>query len=154
MRRLTRFAALVARSGAHCEYPAVKCGSTPLFCYNGGTCTTTASGTTLCACPPSWGGGSCQKLLFSAQAPPAPVAAPTPGKVTVPTWVAAPIIIGVVLLLLLGGCVIYMIVRERRGAPVFQKLEPHDGPSPTRGAELVRTASRADEEVAKVAEVA
>ncbi len=128
------------RSGAHCEYPAVKCPGVPLWCYNGGNCTATRSGTYTCVCPADWAGGSCQKLMSSALVPP-----PKPGTVAVPTWVAAPIIVGIVLLLLLLFCVCFMAYRERKGRPVFQKLE-NEAVTPTRRQQLARWSA---EEVAK-----
>lgn len=135
------------RSGAHCEYPALKCPDVPLWCYNGGTCRTIASGTTLCECTPQWAGGFCQTVNNANSSghdfTPASQRASPPGTVAVPTWVAAPIIIGLVLILCLGGAVCYMGARERRGRPVFQPLES-SGSSPTRRQELVRRASDTD----------
>ena len=91
-----------------------------LFCRNGGTCFDTPGGTTLCRCPTEWAGGRCEMPLSStANQPPAPAAAAAaapPGTVAVPTWVAAPIIIGIVLIVLLGAAICYMASRERRGA--------------------------------------
>ena len=123
----------------------MRCGTSSLYCYNGGTCYVTSSGTNLCRCPAGWTGGFCQKLL-SPPAPPAPppMAMVPPGSVAVPTWVAAPIIIGIVLMLSCGGCVVYMARRERRGEPVFQKLETDSAASPTRRQELTRH-SRSEE---------
>jgi hypothetical protein len=118
--------------------PAVKCAGVPLWCYNGGVCTPTGTGTTLCQCGPAWGGGRCQNLLGQSLSSTA-VFAPAPGTVAVPTWVAAPIIIGVVLLLGFAGCVCFMARRERSGNPVFKELPDSDAPkSPTRGTELAR----------------
>ena len=134
-----------ARSGAHCEYPAVRCGTSSLYCYNGGTCYVTSSGTNLCRCPAGWTGGFCQKLLsLPPSSPPPPMAMVPPGSVAVPTWVAAPIIVGIVLLLCCGGCVLYMARRERRGEPVFQKIDSDGASSPTRRQELTRH-SRSEE---------
>lgn len=122
------------RSGAHCEYPAVKCAGVPLWCYNGGVCVVQNSGNTLCQCPKSWAGGSCQKINRDNSSaiglPPVPVPAP-PGTVAVPTWVAAPVVIGLVLILILSCMLFYMYKRERRGAPVFQQMDAGAG-SPTR----------------------
>ncbi len=59
----------------------MQCAAQPTkFCYNGGTCFTTASGTTLCDCRSSetgWTGGSCQKR-FDPGAPAAPPALTQP----------------------------------------------------------------------------
>ncbi len=128
--------------------PAVQCASDlSLFCRNGGTCYNTPSGNTLCRCPAEWAGGRCESPLSATAstdgAPPVAPAAAPPNTVAVPTWVAAPIIIGIVLIILLACFICYMASRERKGAPVFQKLD--DG-GPTRRQELSRRMSVQDPE--------
>jgi hypothetical protein len=90
----------------------------PLWCYNGGVCTPTGTGTMLCQCGPSWGGGRCQNLLGQTGESNATVLAPAPGTVDVPPWVAAPIVVGVLFLFSVAGCVCFKARRERRDNPV------------------------------------
>lgn len=53
----------------------------------------------------------------------------------VPTWVAAPIIFGLVMICMLCAAVALLIHREKKGRPVFQKLEP-EAVTPTRRQQL------------------
>jgi len=123
----------------------VQCTTSPLKCWNGGTCFVAAgAGTTLCQCPSAWGGGECQRLLAS-NIPPAASVAPA-GTVAVPKWVAAPIVIGLLLLLCFGGALAYLVFRERRGRPVFARLEEGQ-PGRTRGLELHTLGSGSKESI-------
>jgi hypothetical protein len=129
--------------------PAVRCANdASLFCRNGGTCRDTPTGTTLCNCPPEWAGGRCELPRSSTASDNAvttatPPAVPPANTVAVPTWVAAPIIVGIVLIILLAGFICFMASRERKGTPMFQKLE---GGGPTRRQELSRQMSVQDPE--------
>jgi hypothetical protein len=124
----------------------VRCANdASLFCRNGGACLAHVSGNMRCDCPAEWTGGNCELPLSSTVSGnnAGTAAAPPPNTVAVPTWVAAPIIIGIVLIILLAGVICFMASRERKGAPVFQKLE--DG-GPTRRQELSRRMSVEDPE--------
>lgn len=94
-------------------------------CANNGTCTATGF---QCNCPPAWAGQRCELALLETPPPPSAVAAAAapasspPGTVAVPNWVAAPIVVGALLLLCLVACVAALVVRERRGAPIFAPL--------------------------------
>lgn len=122
--------------GAYCEFNSTTCGNGgALACANGGTCAGT-----YCRCDTTrWINVRCTlPVLAAAQAQPS--AAP-PGTVNVPTWVAAPIVVGVVALLVCGCTVFYLIYRERKGSPVFHKLDDQAA-GVTRGQGLVMTATR------------
>ncbi len=125
----------------------MKCAGVPLWCYNGGVCVVQNSGNTLCQCPKNFAGGSCQKInrdnTSAIGLPPVQPAAAPPGTVAVPTWVAAPVIIGLVLILILSCMLFYMYKRERRGTPVFQQMD-HGAGSLTRRQELTKRISEAD----------
>ena len=123
--------------GAYCEFNATTCPSGALSCANGGSCAGT-----YCRCDTSkWINVRCTlPVLASAQAQ--PTAAP-PGTVNVPTWVAAPIVVGVVALLFCGCTVLYLVYRERKGTPVFHKLDDQAA-GVTRGQGLVMTATSRD----------
>jgi hypothetical protein len=128
------------RLGAYCEFNATTCPSGTLLCANGGACAGT-----YCRCPDTskWISVRCTlPVLAAAQAPPR--AAP-PGTVNVPTWVAAPIVVGVVALLFCGCTVFYLVYRERKGTPVFHKLDDQSA-GVTRGQGLVMTAISRDVE--------
>jgi len=115
-------------TGAFCELPQHTCNN-GLQCANGGVCQSA-----YCSCPPSWIDTSCEQAVLVV-APPGPHSAP-PGTVAVPAWVAAPILLGLLLLIGAVGAVVVLVVRERRGRPLFVKLENFSVPAPTRGAAL------------------
>jgi len=106
--------------GSHCETSSILCPGGVLSCLNGGTCFKSAGGTDLCSCPAAYAGSKCQLLIGVT----VNSTVYTPGPKQIPTWIAAPIIIGCVLLFAAIGGIVYMVRRERAGKPLFARLLP------------------------------
>ncbi len=107
--------------GPQCNMFAQLCPQTDdVFCLNGGECQQTVNGLRICICPAEWAGQYCQQLIGSTSTK------STPNNNSVPAWVAAPIIIGFVVLISLISLLVFLIRRERRGQPVFSKLVASD----------------------------
>ena len=112
-------------TGAFCELPLTTCDE-GLHCANNATC-----GATFCTCPAGWIDTNCELAMLS----PAVAVASPPSGVNIPGWSAVLIVIGVIVLV--GSCaaLCFLIMRERRGKPVFVRLE-QEYPPMTRGQEL------------------
>ena len=111
-------------TGAFCELPVSRCPN-GLLCANGGGCEAS-----YCACSVNWQDSNCEQPVLVAAS--SPSSSPS-GTGAVPAWVAAPILIGLLLLFAAVAAIGFLVVRERRGRPVFMRLEPS---GETRGAEL------------------
>lgn len=108
-----------------------------MWCAHGGTCNPLGNS---CNCPAGWGDTDCNQLIASSTPPPSATSSRR-GTVAVPTWVAAPIILGVVLLCCAVTGLGVLIARERKGRPVFTRLVSTEPLTLTRAQSLSRRAA-------------